>query len=260
METARQPHIQPASFWNNTMHKSLLCLVLFMGVTMLSGCGIIDSYFLSPPENTARELAEAGTDAMQEKNYGKAVEYFTMLKDRYPFSPYTTQAELALADAYFHDEQYMAAEDSYKEFEALHPRHEAIPYVLFQIGRANYMQFKSIDRPQTQVEEGLQYFLRLQETYPGTQYAEKAGEFVIKSRTRLAEHELYVADFYWRRDSFGPAWNRYKYVAEEFPDLPEIQEYARRKGELAYLKLQLDASREIRERDEGTWKKWFKWL
>ena len=67
---------------------------------------------------------------MSEKNYVDAQQYFSKLKDRFPFSPYALKAELALADAYYLDEQYLMALDNYKEFEALHPSNENIPYVL----------------------------------------------------------------------------------------------------------------------------------
>lgn len=67
----------------------------------VSGCGIIDYYFLPKPEDTAQELYEAGVEAMKDKSYDDAAEYFGKLKDRYPFSPFTVKAEVSLGDAYF---------------------------------------------------------------------------------------------------------------------------------------------------------------
>jgi outer membrane protein assembly factor BamD len=37
---------------------------------------------------------------MSQKQYYDAIDYFTKLKDRYPFSPYTPMGTIALADAY----------------------------------------------------------------------------------------------------------------------------------------------------------------
>ena len=103
-------------------------LVLAACLLLLSGCGIIDYFFLPPPEDTAQELYEGANDAMQEKNYSQAAQYYTKLKDNFPFSPYTVEAELSLGDAFFLDGKYPEAAEAYKEFESLHPRHEAIPY------------------------------------------------------------------------------------------------------------------------------------
>ena len=60
-----------------------------MLVGSLSGCGIIDYFYLPPSEDTAQELFENGNDAMAEKDYVSAVDYYTKLKDQYPSSPYT---------------------------------------------------------------------------------------------------------------------------------------------------------------------------
>ena len=234
----------------------LMLLLLFF----CSGCGIIDYFFLSPPEDTAQELAEAGYEAMHEKDYTNAIEYFTKLKDRYPFSPYTPMAEVSLGDAYFLDEQYKAAVETYKEFESLHPRHESIPYVLFQIGVANFKQFKSIDRPQDNMAEALEYFYRVKETFPDSKYAKAADKYILKCRRYQAEHEIFVADFYWRTEKYNSAWKRYEYVVENYQDLPDIIQYARRRGKLAYFLYQKKVSELKRKQEQGSWKQWFDWL
>ena len=83
------------------MHKKLLrSLLLVISMFAVSGCGIIDMIYLPPAEDTAQEIFEAANDAMSEKNYVRAVELYNKLRDTYPFSPYTVDAELSLADAY----------------------------------------------------------------------------------------------------------------------------------------------------------------
>lgn len=124
----------------------LRSLTLALAIFSLSGCGIIDMIYLPPAEDTAQEIFEAGNDAMSEKNYVRAVELYNKLRDTYPFSPYTVDAELALADAYYLDEEYVLAAETYKDFESLHPRHEATPYVIYQTGMSLMKQFRSIDR------------------------------------------------------------------------------------------------------------------
>jgi len=238
------------------MRRSLPIAVLL--VVLLSGCAWIDSYFLPPPDDTAQELYEAGVDAMGSKEYGDAQDYFTKLKDRFPFSPYSLKGEIGLGDAYFLDEKYRLALDAYKEFEALHPSNEEIPYVLYQIGQANLKMFKTIDRRQENIKEGLEYFYRLVETYPNSEYAEPAKDAIAKGRRILAEHEVYVADFFWRTDQFGPAWHRYQYVVENFSDVPDLRDYARKRAEYSYFEYQKTLSEDERQRIQGSWKLWIK--
>lgn len=173
------------------MHKKLLrCFVLAVSLFAVSGCGIIDMIYLPPAEDTAQEIFEAANDAMSEKNYVRAVELYNKLRDTYPFSPYTIDAELSLGDAYFLDEEYELAAETYKDFESLHPRHEAIPYVLYQTGMSLMKQFRSIDRATTELQEAYDYFNRLSQMYPDSPYAKGAEEHMAylpqtHGRTRI---------------------------------------------------------------------------
>ena len=226
----------------------------------LSGCGIIDFFYLPTSEDTAQELFESANDAMREKNYALAIDHYTKLKDAYQFSPYAIEAELSLADAYFLDEEWLAAIDAYKEFEGLHPRHEAIPYVLFNIGMASKNMYLSIDRPITPITDAYSYFKRVYELYPDSEYADRSRELMVECRRLMAQQELYVADFYFRMGKFGSAWLRYKDLVNNFKDVPDIYTHAEEKGQAAFIRHREQEAREILERREGSWKQWFNWL
>lgn len=236
----------------------LLCVFLLTG--LLSGCGIIDWFYLPPSEDTAQELFEAGNDAMSEKNYVSASGYYSKLKENYPFSPYAVEAELSLADCYFLDEEWNMAVEAYKEFELLHPRHQAIPYVLFNIGMANLNGYPSIDRPATQVEEAYSYFQRLNESYPGTEYAEVALEKMRECRRIMAEHELFYADFYFRMERYTSALVRYKVIVDHFSDVADIHAHAVEKSNAAFVRDREQRAEETRLKREGSWRDWFQWL
>ena len=235
-------------------------LVLAMCLTLLSGCGIIDYFFLPPPEDTAQELYEGANDAMRDKNYSQAAEYYLKLKDNYPFSPYTVEAELALGDALFLNEKYPEAAEAYKDFESLHPRHEAIPYVLYQVGMADLKSFISVDRPTTAAQESIEYFSRLRETYPNSEYAQKADVEIVNARRIIAELDLFLGDVFWNMKKYGPAWRRYTYIVDNFRDVSDVREHAQQKALAAYYKYREQQSQEAREQIEGSWKQWFDWL
>jgi len=232
--------------------------ILGIALLFVSACGIIDYVYLPPPEDTAQELYEAGMDSMRDKKFYDAISYFNKLKDRFPFSPYTPQAEIALGDAYFLDGQYPQAADTYKEFESLHPRHEQIAYVLLQIGQADMKRSESVDLPLDHLQEALQYLNLVKENFPGTEYAQAAQEYITACRTRMAEHELFIADFYYNTSQFGAAWKRYMYTVENYAELPKIVEYSKSRAELSYLEYQKTLSEEERRNIEGSWKRWLK--
>ncbi|MGD8974572.1 MAG: outer membrane protein assembly factor BamD, partial [Desulfobacterales bacterium] len=134
----------------------------------------------------AQQLAWDGMDAYEDGDYKDAIEYFQKLKDFYPFSKYAILAELKIADSHYHLEQYEEAIFAYSEFEKLHPRNEAIPYVIYQIGLCYFVQIDTIDRDQTPAAMALSTFQRLNKQFPDNQYARSGAEHLTRCYKSLA--------------------------------------------------------------------------
>jgi len=94
----------------------------------------------------------------------------------------------------------------------------------------------------------------------GTEYAAKAEEQIAACRKLLAQRELFIGDVYWSMDNYEAAWTRYRHVAQNYPDAVEEAEYARQKGQVAYMRFRENAAEAVREQQQGSWKDWFRWL
>ena len=57
--------------------------------------------------------------------------------------------------------------------------------------------------------------------YPNSKYVPHAKQRMIYLRNLLAEHEIYVADFYMKRGAYLAAIGRAKYVIEHLPNTPQ---------------------------------------
>ena len=237
-----------------------LPFLLVLVSLVLSGCGALNPFSGPGVADTPQALLEAGQKAMDKGNYGQAAKYFQRIKEDHPFSRETAEAELGLADAYFRQGKHAKAESAYKEYESLHPGDPKIPYVLFRIGRANLRQFVSIDLSQQEVRESEEYFTRLVQGYPQSEYTADAREQMHKCRKLRAYHEIYVADFYMRTEKYRAAWRRYTHVRDTFTSLEECVQYARERGREAYYLALRQASEEARVAKRGSWKEWFNWL
>lgn len=228
---------------------------------ILTGCGgLVDRYMMPVEDDTAYDIYELAIDSMAEKKYYHAAEYFLRIQDEYPFSPFIIDAELGLADAYFLDERYLEAAEAYINFEYMHPRHEALPYVMYQIAKSYRLSFTSMDRSTKDIEKGLQYALNVVGQYPNSQYAEAAQEEATLLRTLIAKRQIYIADVYWHMENYESAWYRYSKIVEEFQELPEIQEYAQKQADASYIRFRQTNSNLEREEREGSWKDYFDWL
>ncbi|UCF94017.1 MAG: outer membrane protein assembly factor BamD [Desulfobacterales bacterium] len=204
---------------------ALICIILWIGI---SGCTSLkmayQSIFGTEEEQTAQELAWNGMDEYESGNYKASIETFKKLKDFYPFSKYAMLAELKIGDAHYQLEAYEEAIFAYEEFENLHPRNEAIPYVIYQIGRCYFDQIHTIDRDQTSARKALETFQRLQKQFPDDQYARRAEELIHKCSKSLAGNEFYIGRFYYKTKHYKAALQRFQTVLAKYPDVGYHQE------------------------------------
>jgi outer membrane protein assembly factor BamD len=171
------------------------------------------------PEKPALDLVQDGVDSFDQGRYREAIKNFEQLKDWYPFSKYAILAELKIADAHYGLKEYAEAALAYEEFEQLHPRNEAVPYVIYQTGRCYYEQIDAIDRDQTPARKAHEIFRRLVNQYPGDPYALRAQTHIAKCIQNLAEHEFYVGRFYFKAKNYKAALKRFMTVITKYPDV-----------------------------------------
>ena len=199
---------------------------IVIGILILlfcSGCNTLKkswkSIFGENLAESAQMLAWDGMDAYEEGSYTAAIDNFQQLKDWYPFSKYAILAELKIADSNYHLQRYEEAIFAYEEFEKLHPRNEAIPYVIYQIGRCYFDQIDTIDRDQTPARKAYETFQRLDKQFPDDKYARSGLEHISTCLQSLAGNEYYVGVFYYKSKHYKAALYRFMSVLSEYPDV-----------------------------------------
>jgi outer membrane protein assembly factor BamD len=196
-------------------------LLLLVLVLSLSGCGMWKDYQLQ--KQKVRNAPEAhyhrGIEAFQDGRYKRAIESFTRVKEQFPLDPLALLAELGIADANFSDGQFAEADLAYTDFLSLHPTNENIPYVMYQIGLCHYNQILSIDRDQSDTLRALGDFERLIARYPTSKFAFMAEKKVHECRQKLAEKEFYIGEFYFKRERYKAAIQRFEALAKNYPTL-----------------------------------------
>lgn len=203
------------------MKKKAFFLLTISLIISLSGCAWIDNLISGRPKvkNDPVALYQAGVEAYNRGRYSRAVEYFTRVKERFPMHELALMAEIGLADAYFSDKDYANAELAYTDFLNLHPTHEHIPYVMYQIGMCHYMNMFSIDRDQTETVRAMKEFEQVIARFPTSKFAVLAEEKLRDCRKRLAAKEFYIGRFYFRRGQYQAAVKRFEYLLTHFSNL-----------------------------------------
>ncbi len=175
------------------------------------------------PEAQLQQLVERARKHFEKGYYELAEKDFEEIRDRYPDTPYALWAELKLADCKFFAERYLEAAVLYEEFEKLHPTNEAIPYVIYQIGTSYYRMMLSPDRDQTNTKKAIEAYERLIHTFPQSPYVQEARRRIARARERLAQHEFYVARYYYRTKRYRGAYYRLLYLLENYPETATAQ-------------------------------------
>lgn len=230
--------------------KSLFKWVLpaILVIFMLSGCSLWHSLFGSDDdEPTPAEIMSEGVDDFNAGRFEKSIETFQKIKDRYPYSSFAITAELRIADAYYERAQYDEARDEYAEFEKMHPRNKKIPYVIYQQGMCYFRKSSAIDRDQSNTQKAREEFERLIKRFRKSAYTEQARRKVRECYQKLAEHELYVGDFYFTKGKYEPAMQRYLYLIANYPD---VGQYYRA---LESIKKCKDKIKELGGKEETSW-------
>jgi len=173
-------------------------------------------------EGDPETLYKQGLTRFNKRDYPEALKRFEQLKSSFPDSPpYTVWAELKIGDCHFFKKDYVEAIAAYEEFKKIHPTHEEIPYVQYQIGLAYFKQMLTLDRDQTSTQKALSNFEYLIANYPPSLFTEKAKEKIGVCKKRLADHEFYIGNYYYKHGKFQAASVRFQGLIEKFPKMPE---------------------------------------
>jgi outer membrane protein assembly factor BamD len=192
-----------------------------VALLLLFGCGG-KGKVVKKIEGDPEALYKEGLVQFNKRDYPEALKKFEELKSSFPDSPpYTLWAELKVGDCHFLKKEYVEAIAAYEEFKKIHPSHEEIPYVQYQIGMSYFNQMLTPDRDQTSTKKALSSFEYLIANYPPSLFTDKAKEKIGVCKKRLADNEFYIGNFYYKKGRFQAAAWRFEGLLEKFPKDPD---------------------------------------
>lgn len=192
-------------------------------------------------------------DAMEDiksDHYQIALEKLRTVKNKFPYSKVAVDAQLKIADVYFAQEQWAEAASSYETFRDLHPRHEKVAYAMFRAAKSYFNDIPDpIARDLTPAQKAVDAYRDFLRQYPAAAEAEEAKKDLAKAREDLAGKELYIAEFYYKRDFFESAKGRYEKILEQYP---ETQAATQAKTRLASIEEYLSKTRKEGAQNGGS--------
>ena len=175
----------------------------------------------------AERIYRVGEMKFERNDYTAAIEKFNTVRNEHPYSKYAVLADLRIGDAYFAQDQWSSAAEQYRTFVKLHPKHARVDYARFRIGKSLYNKMPNnwfflppaYERDLSSTENAVQALKMFVKRHPDSEYHPKAEKMLREARRRLADHEMYVADYYLERDNPTGAKMRLKFLLNHYAGL-----------------------------------------
>ncbi len=224
---------QPPHYRRYAVTRLLKKIVVLFVFLLISGCGTSQkTVFEGQPKSDAERDYRAAVKTLESGSSEDAIKAFNVLKLAYPYATrWTTLADLRIADAYRNTGDYATAAVSYQDFIRTYPTHSEVAYAAYEAANCYYELMPADyfflpdpwqrDRKTTQqAERALNNFIR---KFPEHEKTPVAQEQYREVRKRLANHEIDVAEFYFKQKAYQGVVARLEKAIQDYPDVEVIE-------------------------------------
>ncbi|HTK29610.1 MAG TPA: outer membrane protein assembly factor BamD [Vicinamibacterales bacterium] len=201
--------------------RSLRFLALVLVVGLASACAS-GSRRGAPPGTSEPDkfLFDKGTEALNQKKWLTAREYFKQVVETYTSSPFRPDAKLGLADTYLGEgtsESIVLAINEYREFLSYYPTNHRADYAQYKIGLCHAHQMRAAQRDQTETRDAIKEFETFVERYPNSTLMPDVKAKLREAKDRLSEADYDVGYFYFRNRWYPGAVERLQTLVKDDP-------------------------------------------
>ena len=210
--------------------------ILFITLALLlAGCSSsnVESDIDKVPDKSAQALFADARTALDIGSFQKAIQILSAIDSRFPFGPISHQVQLDLIYAYYKvgdAAQGLALADRFLRLNPNNPNKDYVYYMRALINlstQENLFQdlagIDRADRDPTAAREAFSDFKYVVTNFPQSKYAADSQKRMLDIKSRLARHEVAVAEFYLEREAYASAANRGRYIVEYFSPSPEVE-------------------------------------
>lgn len=213
--------------------RSNLSVIFTLAVTsviLVTGAGCSSAEI---DENNPSVLLKDAEDDIESSRYILALEKLQKIKNQHPYAKEAVEAAIRIGDVYFLQESYAEAAATYEAFRDLHPKHPRLAYAAYRVGLAFYSDLPSNHaRDLTSGVKAEEAFKEYLAQFPTDENAASAREKLAETRRRLSEKEMYIGNFYFKREKWESAKGRYQKVVTLYTDSPFAEEAKKRLKEI----------------------------
>jgi outer membrane protein assembly factor BamD len=161
------------------------------------------------------------------------------LINTYDTSEYLAKAKLLIADSWFREggaNGLAQAEAEYKDFILFYPTMEEAAESQEKVCMIHYRQMEKADRDNMHALKAEEECRQLLIQFPNSKFAPRTTQLVRNIQEALAEGEMRVGDFYYRKQSWASSSNRLQALTDQYPLYSRADEALFKMGD-AYTKM-----------------------
>ena len=178
---------------------------------------------------------EQGLKALDDNDGLTAAKKFSEAELLFPQSIWAPRSALMAAYSYYNDEYYSDTIFEIERFLKTYPEHPRTDYAYYLLAIAYYDQIIDETKNLKSISKAKEYFEFIINNYPTTDYAIDAKFKLELIEEMLASKEMYLARYYYSREKWIPAINRFKEVIEKYNDSIFVEEALHRLVEIHYI-------------------------
>ncbi|MGH7302351.1 MAG: outer membrane protein assembly factor BamD, partial [Candidatus Rokuibacteriota bacterium] len=180
-----------------------------------------------PPPTPAQRVA-AGDMLLRTGDHDAAINQLSKVLELFrqgqmPEQAYA-DASFLIGEAYFRESEWDKAIKEFETFISFYPRHQIADLVQYRLAMSYYDQMKPVEQDQALTQRALDQFKRLVKDYPQSRYATDGLAKIDKCRERIAQKEVWVANYYFTQGNPSAARQRLELVLKEYPRTGVIPE------------------------------------
>lgn len=197
-------------------------LVLLAAVALASACASANGRQAVPPGTPQPDqfLYERGTQALDNKKWLTAREFFKQVTETYTQSPVRPDAKLGIGDTYLGEgspESLVLAIAEFQEFLSFYPTHPRADYAQYKLAMAHFKQMRAPQRDQTETRDAIREFENFVTRYPNSSLMPEVRDRLREAKDRLSEAEFEVGRFYYRIHWWPGAIDRLSSLLKDDP-------------------------------------------
>ncbi len=216
--------------------KSLILVLLFIFIASCANDKNKNVELIKKKEINL-QMIDAYNEGLEKLNSGdglSAAKKFSEAELIFPQSIWAPRAAIMAAYSYYSFGYYSDVIYEMERFLKRYPNHPRSDYAYYLLAIAYYDQIVDETKDLNSILRSKEYFELIIKKYPNTDYALDSRFKLDLINEVLASKEMYIAKYYFDREKWIPAINRYKFVVENFNESIFIEEALFRLVEIHY--------------------------